>query len=107
MAVPELLQDTRSGEACQAGAAGQSKERILDDVVEMMRGTEKLETPRLTLPDEEIVAVCPQVRLGGRPLPCPYAKRARHLEGGAEGGDETGVARGVLSADAVIEMEDA
>ena len=38
MAIAEILQYTRGGEAGEAGATGKAEQRVLDDVVEMMRG---------------------------------------------------------------------
>ena len=83
MAVAELLQDARGGEARQSGATGKPEQRVLDDVIEVMRGAEEFETQKPTLLGEESISGGTQVRLGNGALLSPASERAWHGKGGA------------------------
>jgi hypothetical protein len=105
--VAEFLQHTRGSEAGEPGTASKAEQRVLNDVVEMMRGAKKLETEALTLFGEERIAGSTQVRLRSIPLLFPHSNYARHVEGGAQGRNETGIFRRSFAPHAVIKVQDA
>jgi hypothetical protein len=107
VAIAEILQHPRSSETGEPGAASKTEQRVLDDVVEVMRGAKQLETEGRTLLGKKSVAGSTQVSLRSGTLPRPASEHARHPEGGAEGRDETGVFRRSFTPYAVIEMQDA
>jgi hypothetical protein len=107
VAIAKILQHTRRSEAGEAGATSKPEQRVFDDVVEMMRGAKQFETEGLTLLGKKSVAGSTQISFRSGTLPRPASEHARHPEGGAEGGDETGVFRRSFAPHAVIEMQDA
>ncbi len=107
MAVAEFLERTRSSEAGEPGAACKAEQRVLNDVVEMMRGAKKVETETLKLFGEERIAGSTQVSFRSIPLLFPHSNYARYVESGAQGRDETGIFCRGFAAHAVIEVQDA
>jgi hypothetical protein len=107
VAIAEILQHPWSSETGEPGAASKTEQRVLDDVVEVMRGAKDFKTETLTLFGKERIAGRTQVSLRSAPLLFPHSEHARYAEGGAQSRDETGVCRRSFTPHAVIEMQDA